>query len=569
MFDVASLDVLREKEPDKYMELVLKLAREMPAEAAKNEVYRNLAALGAGGISLEAFEAVYEGTHGNKLLPHNREAAIRCFEAFENGEIFLYHAARGFRKTSTFDITMGAWLICMFPEKTSIITGANDPNAKLIAKSIAQIIEYHPFFKMMFPHIAIDKEKGWGAEGYWLIDTRMTREDWTKQQAKVNDPTFVGGGYKSSEINGKHPSLLLLVDDLHDIDSSGSVTEREAIKTVFLTQILKTVLRENDKLVTKVIMTGVPFAKDDTYAVLKDAGGTVFVQTPVMTRAAEGAGVYIDGVNEKTGHVYEDIAGWWHLTCPEIMGARGIINARSEGKGAFWQMFMLDIGQAKQGGLVYYLYDHTTIGFDLPTVGGADPTGVEPDKEVGGNKRSSFALCYLCKLPAGGAVVKNGVLKPMGIEKAKMAILNAQTMFKNWLTTGVEDIGVGKVFLQYLRTDSRVQAIASNIYNPKSGRINDKLTRFINEVSPWLESGVIRISDERTPFLEALRYGLDNFFDLDPKKPHESLDAMDSLYHAAKMIPEILRTPVNDDISPRSMMQRGGLSHPLWGGVRQ
>lgn len=567
-FDPVALSALRDTDPAKYWEIIAKAAKELPADVVKREKLFTLAEIARSGDSQNAFEAYYEGIHDNRLLQHNVEAAEACFKAFDDGEIFLYHAARGFRKTTTFIVTLASWLIGLYPEKTSLITGANEANAQNITKSIAQIIENHPFFHMTFPHVVIDKDKGWGADGYWVRDDRVSREEWTKNQAKIIDPSFVGGGYKSSIINGRHPSLLLGVDDLHDIDSSSSVTEREAIKSVFMTQILKTVLRENDRLMTRVVMTGVPFAKDDTYAILKQAGGTRFVSKPVMRKAPEGEGTYIDGINPKTQAVYEDIVGWWYLTCPEIMGAKGIINARSEGKSAFWQMFMLDMESAKSMGLTYYLYDHTKIGFDLPTVGGADPTSIDPDKEVGGQKRSSFALCYLCKLPSGGAVVKGGVLKPMGIEKAKGEILQAQAMFPNWETTGVEDVGTGKVFMQYLRTDSRVRFLPSNIKDPKSGKIKDKKTRFEYEVSPWLENSVIRISDENTPFLIALRYLLDNFFDLDPNKPHESLDAGDSLYHAAKLIPEILRVPVSNDISPQGMNNRGGLWHPLMGAKR-
>lgn len=562
---------LKQTDPDKYWEFVARLRATVPLDEQQRQYQLALADKAREGETLEAFEAFYEGIHGNALLPHNLEAAKECFTAFEQGEIFLYLAARGFRKTTTFGITLCSWLLGLYPEKTGIVTGANDPNAKLIAKSISQIIEYHPFYRMAFPNVVVDKEKGWGAEGYWIRDNRISREDWTKQQSKVNDPSFVGGGYKSSEINGKHPSLFLLVDDLHDIDSSGSVTERESIKMIFLTQILKTVLRERDRLLTKVIMTGVPFAKDDTYAVLRQAGGTRFVNTPVMRRAAENAkdATYIDGINPKTGAVYQDIVGWWYLVCPEIMGAKGIINARSEGKSAFWQMFMLDMESAKSLGLTYYLYDHTKIGFDLPTVGGADPTSIDPDYEIGGQKRSSFALCYLCKLPMGGAVVKDGVLKPMGIVDAKMAILQAQAMFSKWETTGVEGVGPGKMFQQYLRTDSRVRFLDSNIKTPDKKGVKDKKSRFEYEVSPWLDSAVIRISDEPTPFNLGLRYLLDNFFDIDANKPHASLDAGDSLYHAAKLIPEILRTPASDDISPQGLQSDyNGLWHPLMGARR-
>jgi hypothetical protein len=88
--------------------------------------------------------------------------------------------------------------------------------------------------------------------------------------------------------------------------------------------------------------------------------------------------------------------------------------------------------------------------------------------------------------------------------------------------------------------------------------------RFQNEVHPWLESMVIRLSDAETPYLMALRRLCDNFYDLDPSDP--GWDAGDALYHAAKLIPDVLRTVNQDDISPQAMTERGGLYHPLAGG---
>lgn len=564
-FDPQELLKLKDEQPDKYWEVVARFAAQTPRDEVERVRLEQLAIIAASGETFEAFEAYYEGIHGNKMLPHLRKLMLRRFEARQNGKIWVLLGFRGSRKTTAVQITEKSWLHGLHPERTGVTTGANDPNAKLIAKSIAQIIESHPFFRMAFPHVVIYKERGWGAEGYFLRDNRMSVEEWTRQQAAVNDPSFVGGGYKSSEINGKHPTLYLSADDIHDIDSSGSPTEREAIKETLLRQILPTVVRENDKPIAPIELTGVPFAKDDSYQVLRQSGAVQYDSLPVMVKAKEGEGVYIDGKNPETGVVYEDIVGWWILTAPEIFGVKSIIEIRSLGKAPFWQMYMIDIEQAKNAGVTYYSYDHEKIGFDLPTYGGADPTSLDPDLEVGGKKHSSFALCYLCKLPDGGAVVKDGVLKPMGIEKAKLSILNAQSMFKNWKGAGVENVGVGKMFLQYLHLDSRVLAFDSNLKTPNKKGVADKLTRFSYEVGPHLDSGVIRISDENTPFLNALRRGLENFTDLDPKKPDESLDAMDSLYHAAKMIPETLRHMAVEDISPQGLDDRGGLWHPLMG----
>lgn len=561
-FDPAAIDRMT---PEEYTAFITRLAAEMPRDMVQEARRVELRKIAAAGDKLENFLAFYELVHGSDMVKHNLEALTLEFEAFDRGVIFLWLGFRGCRKTST-QYTLAAFLHGHHPDQTGMITGANDSNSKLIAKSIAQIIENHPEFKACFPNIVVDKERGWGAEGYWVRDNSMTREEWAAKMAKVNDPSLIGGGYKSSEINGKHPSLYLFCDDLHDIDSSSSVTEREYIKQVFFAQILKTAIRENDKLKTRVALTGVPFAQDDTYAILQQTGDAMYLLLPVMRKAAEGApgAVFIDGVNPQTGVEYDDIKGWWYLTWGDNFGVKSILSERAKGKAAFWQMLMLDIKQAKTAGLVYYLFDHSRVSYDWLTKGGADPTNVVKDTEVGGNRRSNFALCYLAKNPNGGLVVVDGVLKQCGIVEAKDEIKRAQTLFPHWQTTGVENVGGGAVFLQYLRTDPKVRVVDSNLTFTGKGKVRAKADRINIELSPWVESGIITFSDADTPYLRALKRLFDKFFDLDPND--EAWDAGDALYHAAKLYPEVLRVPDNgSSMNPQEMMQntRRGLSHPM------
>lgn len=563
MISASDLEAIKNMTPEEYGEFIARLAAVTSMDDLKATRIRALRVIAAETDDYENFLAYYELIHSSPLAEHDLEPVQRAFEAHARGVIFEWLGFRGCRKTTTIHITLYSFLHGHHPEGTGVVTGANDPNAKLIAKSVAQIIESHPEFKACFPHVAVDKERGWGAEGYWVRDARLTREAWTAQQAKVNDPSFVGGGYKSSEINGKHPTLYLGVDDLHDIDSSMSTTERENIKKVFFTQILPTLPMEHGKLLAWVNITGVPFAKDDSYHELRDGGGVIFVSLPVMRKAPEGQGVYIDGVNQEKGVTYEDIKGWWYLTWPENFTPEVILFWRAKGKATFWQMYMLDIEIAKTAGLRYYSYD-AEPGFDLPMVGGADPTNVVRDREVGGHKKSKWALCHLGKLPQGGAVVVDGVLRECGITGAKDDMRQAQTTYRNWRTTGVENVGGGAVFIQYLRTDQSIRVVDSGLTWEGKGRMKSKPDRVLLELSPWLENAVIRVSSRRSPYLDTLRRGLDNFFDLAPDD--EAWDVFDSIYHAAKLIPEVLRTPAAENLAPAAMQSRGGLWHPLSGG---
>lgn len=487
--------------------------------------------------SLTGFKAWYQLKYGFKLPPHMEVAVNKAWEAHERGVPFVLFGARGFWKTITF-ITLDEYLIGQFPNMSGVITGANDGNCNIISKNIASTIEYHPEWKQCFPHV-VPMEKAWGADGYYVRDNRMTVEEWKQKQAGRIDPTFVGGGYSSSTINGKHPDLFLHVDDLHDIDSWKSETERRNIKEVYKGQIAKTVIRKDDKLLTWVNMLGVPFAKDDTlYEVMLNEPCVSHV-IPAMTRAAEGEGVYIDGANLKTGAVYDDIKGWWYLTYPEHFGINSVLAARSEGKFAFWQMYMMDIDTAKTQGLRYYLYEHEKIPENIPMAGGADPTTF--DDEGKSPTHSHFAHAYLGKLPNGTAVVVDGFLEQCGLTEAKDAIISAQNRFPGWRMTKVEDVSVGKVFAKYLRTDPKVKVIG-NLPNEK-GSVRSKVERQKHEVSPWLESATLLISNKDTKFLRALRKLYDEFYEMTQKPHFEGWDAADGVYEAMKMFPEIWRVP--------------------------
>jgi len=63
-------------------------------------------------------------------------------------------------------------------------------------------------------------------------------------------------------------------------------------------------------------------------------------------------------------------------------------------------------------------------------------------------------------------------------------------------------------------------------------------------MSPWLESGIIRVSDAETPFLNELRRELDNY----PNHTHD--DALDALYWALRGMPDVLTLPRADEELP-------------------
>jgi len=537
--------------------ILLLIRRAMPKDAVHETKKIGLAQV-AQKFSEEGFEAFYELLHDEPMAAHLKKAVRKAFLAHEKGVPFLFLGFRGCRKTTTFSVDFTSYFIGHFPHLTNLVVGASDANPEMICKTIAQNIEFHPDWKRVFPHVVPDKTgegKGWSNSGYWVTDTRLSREQWTARQASVVDPTFVGGGYLSARINGRHPTGILAPDDIHDIESSTSELERNRIRDVYFGQIEKTVVRSKDKLITWVNMMGVPFARDDTYQTIRDSGHCVTYILPCMTRAAENASgaVYLDGLNKANGRVYEDIIGWWFLTAPEIFGVESVISERALGKPRFWQMHMMDIWAARDSVIRYHSYDHTKIDPTWPHGGGCDFATLGTQRNIPDKQRDKFSIAVGGKTPFNQVVVDGGFLGQVTQAHAEARLQSAQDTHVSWRGTKFEVQGSGEQF--FLTLAQRNPKLILTAGRP--GRRN-KDDRILNELGPWLENGQILISDERTDFLDDLRQSLDDF-------PDGNKDIRDSLYYLALNFPEclVIARPVDEGLGPRK--HKRGLKSP-WGG---
>ncbi len=514
--------------------------------------------------SPRSFLAYCELLDGAPIAPHLQKQAVKVYEDHAKGTGSVLLAFRGSRKTTTWGVKFISYRVGKEPHKTNIAIGAVDDSPEKVCKSIAAIIEFHPEWKRCFPNVVPDPDRGWSVEGYYVkdvgtADKPISKEDWTKKQASTIDPSFVGGGYQSKRINGKHPTGVLYIDDVHDINNNSEKQRKEVVRAL-TTVILKTVIRINDKLSTWVLGIGVPWATDDGYQTMVNAGYGLML-TPAMVRANEGDpnAVYIDGFNPTLNVTYEDIKGWWILTWPENFGINAILQERSFGKAEFWQMIMLDIATASTGRLIYHEFPARDIKPDWPRLGGCDP--ISFDDTMKDTKTSFFALGVGVKRPIGGLIVETGVLEQCTLTAGENYIFSMQNKYINWLYTAVENVGVGKVFIQSLRRNPYIRIIASGLKGISDARLRSKRDRFLNDVAPLLESGDLLISDEDNPYLNALRRGFTHFFDLDPEHSKE-FDAMDSLWHIVKSAPDAVRKHIDSD-TDRKQRQRS--TNPLAG----
>jgi hypothetical protein len=141
----------------------------------------------------------------------------------------VVEAFRGSTKTTTVTATFCAFRIGHEPHKSNLIIQVGDDSAAKNTQTIAGMIENNKGWKDVFPHVVPDRELGWGAGGYEvkvIVDIYTGEEVdysvWRSMNSKRIDPTLLGVGYKSRQLIGKHPSGLLVIDDIHDENNTSS-----------------------------------------------------------------------------------------------------------------------------------------------------------------------------------------------------------------------------------------------------------------------------------------------------------------------------------------------------------
>lgn len=515
--------------PEQLEEVVYQLLKDRPADELASVEKQTRARLAARSNTPEAFGHFYFVIYGRECPKFAMERWIPAlYQAQRDGVGLMLEAWRGSTKSTILQA------FCWFqlghrPEGSGMIVAASDDAATKMGALFAIVVEQLDGWKMVFPHVVPDKERGWGASGYFIKDTRIDYDKFI--QASVNDhmrdPSFVGAGISSSDIVGKHPSVFLFLDDIHDSSNTRSKKERDGVIESLRANLLPTMSRAGDKPYIAVAFT--PWTLDDAYAFLKGTGLLAHVRTPV----------------------YEDVDNVRVYNWPEAFGEKEVERWRAALGGVeFARMFLCDISNNSNIAIRYYDFAQELIKYDWIMIGGADPINVAPSED--GDPTSNFALAYVAKLPAGGAVVVDGVLRKCTDIQAEQEILRAQTLYPNWQFTSVENVGGGALFIQVLRRNPKLRVIPSDLraFNPEvKGRIRSKRDRFMHEAAPWFENGTVRISNADTPFLNALRRLFTQFHLLDPKNSPE-FDAGDAVYHALKAMPDVLHIAAMGDELP-------------------
>lgn len=480
-------------------------------------------------FDLESYSHFHFCIYKHEFDEHERVMLQAYFDEWnKEGEAIrgvLNKAARGLRK-STDTIGFVLFVIGHYPYLSHLIIQARDDDAAKTGRFIADIIESNAGWKSCFPNIVPDKERGWSLNGYYLKDVSMDYGEWIQKTNNDHkrDPSFMTASVMAGSI-GMHPTGCLVMDDIHDSKNTESLAEMSRTVKTVKADIMPTMTKQGKKPLFLVAYT--PWKSDDTYGELERSGLFKELVTPAFVEDENG----FEFGNKRI-----------RLTAPNIYSLEVLEQQKKLlGEREFTRQLLCKLDYGGSTSLPYYSYIPTGIEYTFPAYGGADPTGAEPDLETKGKKHSYFALAYVVKLPQGGALVLDGVLEQCSHVEAENYILNAQTLFPRWNFTMVENIGPGLVFYNNAKRNRNLRVLASDlvVLDEKDRKSVKSKNQRIQGMARWFESGVVKIAARETPFLNALRFLFDHFWELNEHQPHMAWDAGDAVWHALKAMPDI------------------------------
>lgn len=511
------------------------------------------------GHVAEGYFAFYTIMTGREPPDHVKRwiRGIYANKAEDRGSLIF--AFRGSWKTTSISMLFVAYRMGLEPWLSNLILQNNDATAATTSLAIAEIIDKDPRFLQVFPDVRPDKAKGWGAQGYWVRDFSLSDDEWTKLTNVSRDPSLLGLGISSGSVIGKHPTGVLLMDDIHDEKNTVSETERTKIikvvtDTVLPMAVVDATKKEGEQLQTWTLTVGTPWHEHDAYHYLRGTGEFGFHNSPLLmpvSEDAEGA-VYFD---------HKKLQGWFRLMWADNIPYDAVISLYNKtGHRGFGRMYLLSLVAAMDLGLPFHSFPHKDIPKDeygqpsVPVSAGVDYASMLEirGKHTDPKNRSKFALAYGVVLPNGSAVIMDGIVGHFSQLKCEGHVNKIQGMFRNFRTTGVEMNGKGEEFFSLLSRNPNLDLLPFWVKGNKESRLELQL-------APWIEMGKIMISDDDTPFLNELRKALWEF-------PYGNLDVLDAVYAFAKTIPDVLqvdRSPAGGIAGPNDLARQQRRQNPF------
>jgi len=424
---------------------------------------------------------------------------VEYYDCLRTSENLAIEAFRGSLKTTVMTIYLTAYRIGCSPHLENLFAQGNHRAAVENAQTVASIVKDQPMFRLLFPHVSPDIDKGWGADGYQVMRTDLPYGEWRQMRTKT--PTLVGAGYKDALVLGKHPRGHGILDDVNNYLNTRSQRELNAVVHKVEKEIRPAF---DDTMIQLDIFT--PWTPDDVGDRAKRRPNTRHIKTAV---------VQLDEFGKAT-----DLPTW-----PEKFPTERIAEIRANMPPAeFAQMYMCDLeaaqGQAlKKDWLQWYLPEN--VKSEWPTYIGIDFASVASDQETKG--KDHFALAVLKIHPNGFGLLTDGFFGHVPDAVAQDTALNWGGRYDSLKIMGIEALGKGESYYNWVLSKApfRVKKLGTGNRN--------KGYRFEKQMAQMFRSGKVRVAqDLENPFIKqfynewAAFDGLGTYFD----------DCLDAVYFA-------------------------------------
>ena len=479
------------------------------------------------------YKIFYETLRNMKLPQHGLDWITELYGTEGPDKAFGNEAFRGSTKTTTITETFTAYQIANHPERSNLIVQATGKGqAYKHTRNIAEIIAYNPMWKVWYPEIVPDEDRGWGVEGYWVKNKEIDYGIW--QQMRHKDPTLVGIGYKAAASVGSHPTGVFDIDDINDDKNTESVVEQERVN-----RILTDTLYPMTESSIYNVFNQTPWNEGDALAKAKSTGIYTFSRTPVLEWAEDEEGEYS-----------ELLGRWIKPAWPEKFHIKRIeTEYKKSGAIGFARMYLLDLEAAKGKNLKWEWvssYPFEMIKPDWPMFMGVDyASTLDRLPREKRQKRDYCAIVWGVITPSRNLVIMDGINKHMLQSEAYQKVISLVQTFPYLKSIGMESIGKGEEFVTLMQMAPIFMPIMP--IDSHKGKDRTKGGRFENTLAEMFRFGRIMISDRETEFLKTFK---DQWVSWDSSNKFHD-DTLDAVYMMVRAAEGFISVP---QLQPTSVM---------------
>ena len=435
------------------------------------------------------FEAFYTCLYGRMLPCHAKRWVRMAYWAREQNKGIVIKAFRGSTKTTTITNAFASYRTLCEPDKNGLLLQVADGIAKDNSAVISRIIQHAPIRQAVWPYIA-PSASNWGAGGYDLVRTDMPFGQFQAQRMRWGkDNSFIGLGYGSSDIIGKHPSSYIIVDDINNERNTASSRRLAEVNKI----VTDTIYPTTEPNFPWEIWIGTPWTYNDVLTYVESTGQYVVINTPVY-KVCEENDPEAEWCEWEQKHV--KLAWTEGFPMDRIMRAR-----KKAGLLGFARMYLLDLLAAAGKNLkLEWLHEYPAdqISPSWPVAIGVDYATVTDKLHT--EDRDRFALAVGRLIPGGGIVLIDGFVGFLTRGDAELKVQAfAEKYSPNVQIVGIDVLGKGEGFYDELLHNTSLP-----VFPCKGGNMS-KGTRFEDQLAPMFQFGRAMITDDYNAFISEFK----------------------------------------------------------------